>query len=179
MAVVQHERKTNTTHRHSPGAAPTDPEGATDWAPDPESGLLTNMTSTTRMTTREADPEIRDLEERLLDPVVRRSPEAVGRLLDDDFEEIGSSGRLFDRDALIEALAGETTSGRMTIDDWSTHPVGPDVVLAVFSTRATGSDGVSRVSRRSSIWIRRGGRWLLRFHQGTRVPAEPSAASGR
>ena len=47
--------------------------------------------------------ELKRLEERLLDPAVRKSSEAVGALLADRLTEFGSSGRVYDK---AQALAG-------------------------------------------------------------------------
>jgi hypothetical protein len=49
-----------------------------------------------------------DLEEDLLKPEVRRSAERVNCLLADDFIEFGSSGRIFDKRGIIEALQLDT-----------------------------------------------------------------------
>ncbi|WP_370626547.1 DUF4440 domain-containing protein [Streptomyces sp. NBRC 110035] len=52
-----------------------------------------------------------EAELKLLDPEVRRSPERVGELLHPEFVEIGASGRVWDRDAIIALLAGERDAG--------------------------------------------------------------------
>jgi hypothetical protein len=50
---------------------------------------------------------LRRLEEELLKPEVRRSPGQVGVLLSDDFVEFGSSGGVFNKQQVIEALEQE------------------------------------------------------------------------
>ena len=45
--------------------------------------------------------------------------------------------------------------------------VGEDVVLVTFRTTGPAPDAPVRPARRSSLWVRRDGRWRLRFHQGT------------
>lgn len=52
-----------------------------------------------------------EAELKLLDPEVRRSPQRVGELLHPEFVEIGASGRIWDRDAIIALLAGERDAG--------------------------------------------------------------------
>ena len=47
---------------------------------------------------------LRRLEERLLQPEVRQSAEAVADLLADDFIEFGSSGQVFNKQQIIEGL---------------------------------------------------------------------------
>ena len=53
---------------------------------------------------------LRRLEEELLNPEVRRSPDQVGDLLSDDFVEFGSSGGVFNKQQVIEALEQEGPS---------------------------------------------------------------------
>ena len=47
---------------------------------------------------------LRALEEELLEPAVRRSADRVGRLLADEFIEIGSAGHVYDKRQTIDAL---------------------------------------------------------------------------
>jgi hypothetical protein len=52
----------------------------------------------------------------------------------------------------------------LELDDFAATEVAEDVVLVTFRL------GGERPSERSSIWIRRDGRWQVRFHQGTLLP---------
>lgn len=105
-------------------------------------------------------------ERRLLDREVRRSAEELNRLLDDEFHEIGASGRLWDRASLIGALSLEQGLGPVAeIDEIHAVPLGTDVVLLTYRAR-----GSNRTSRRSSVWRYRADGWRLVFHQGTVVP---------
>jgi hypothetical protein len=73
----------------------------------------------------------RELEERLLKPEVRSSPEAVAYLLADEFIEIGSSGTVYDKQQIIEALRGEPAEGPpavRTADDLAVRLITDDVV---------------------------------------------------
>src|SRR5690242_572746 len=107
------------------------------------------------------------LEETLADPGVRRSPDELARLLADDFREFGSSGRVFDKVQIIQALQEQ-----QTVKLWLEHPemirVAPDGPLVTHRGKAQfpGSRTISQ-SRRSSIWRHRGGRWEVVCHQGT------------
>jgi hypothetical protein len=111
---------------------------------------------------------LRGLEERLLQSDVRRSPAAVGDLLADEFVEFGSSGRVFDKRQIIEALRGEATRSQRSVLEFRTSVLAPGVVLATY--RLASSDGHSETpaqSLRSSIWKLIGERWQMVFHQGT------------
>ena len=50
---------------------------------------------------------LRRCEESLLDPVIRRDRARVAALLADDFEEFGSSGRVWTREQIFNLLATE------------------------------------------------------------------------
>jgi hypothetical protein len=76
------------------------------------------------------------------------------------FHETGASGRWWTRDATLEMLAGAPPSD-VAIDRFEAEELAEGLVLATYDTVG------SRPARRSSIWVREGGRWLVRFHQGT------------
>ena len=81
-------------------------------------------------------------------------------LLHPDFREYGASGRIWDR-ASIAATPPRPVQPIRVIDIQA-HRLGPDAFLVTYT-----SDDVGRVALRSSTWLRHGGEWLLRFHQGT------------
>jgi hypothetical protein len=118
-------------------------------------------------------PLLRQLEEELLKPEVRRSPERVGRLLADEFIEFGSSGHAYDKAQVIEALREETPdpAGRLELAEFAARPLAPDVVLVTYHTVLRAGPGAPPESRlRSSIWKRIDGQWQMVFHQGTPSP---------
>lgn len=101
------------------------------------------------------------LERELLDPAVRTDSSRMATLLHPDFEEIGRSGRIWGRDALVEALAEEDEPAtELTV--LAVERIGDDVML--LTARSAEARGVSL---RSSLWLRSGDRWRLRFQQGT------------
>jgi hypothetical protein len=111
---------------------------------------------------------LRQLEERLLQPDVRRSSAAVGDLLADEFMEFGSSGRIFNKQQIIDALRGEATPSQRLVLDFRTSVLAPGVVLATYRLTRSDSDGEAAThSLRSSIWKLVGQRWQMVFHQGT------------
>ncbi|MDN4615606.1 ribonuclease HI family protein [Leifsonia sp. F6_8S_P_1B] len=101
------------------------------------------------------------LERELLEPAVRSDASRLAELLHPDFEEIGRSGRLWGRDALIQALGDERPSA-VGIEVLGTERVADGVILLTARTSDDRGD-----SLRSSLWVRTGSRWRLRFHQGT------------
>jgi hypothetical protein len=100
---------------------------------------------------------------RLLDPVIRADPALSGALLHPDFTEFGASGRIWDRESIVAAMAddpGEPT----TAEEMRGFRLAPDVVLLTYRVNRPG-----RSSLRSSIWMVHDGSWVLVFHQGTPV----------
>ena len=114
---------------------------------------------------------IRRLEEQLLDPVIRRSPEVVAALLADEFLEIGSSGRRYDKAQILAALI-QQEGFSATLSDFTVHPLTADCVLATYDIRMQRAGKSVQDSIRSSIWRLRDGRWQMWFHQGTAAESQ-------
>jgi hypothetical protein len=116
---------------------------------------------------------LRTLEERLLQPDVRRSARTIASLLADEFVEFGSSGRVFDRPQIIAALRDEPPIERV-LSDFRSTVLAPGVVLVTYRiARRTAADESSQHLLRSSIWKLIDGRWQMVFHQGTLSPTPP------
>ena len=62
----------------------------------------------------------------------------------------------------------------MTIEAFTAAPLSGHVVLVTYRSIARAPGVPARHALRSSVWVRRDGRWLIRFHQGTpAVAGEP------
>jgi ribonuclease HI len=104
----------------------------------------------------------------LLDPAVRRDRAQVEALLAGDFEEFGSSGRVWDRKTIVDSLASEAYCAPAT-EELKCARIGADVALVTYRTVRMDDAGARSVTLRSSLWIREAGTWRVRFHQGTRA----------
>jgi hypothetical protein len=109
---------------------------------------------------------LRRLELMLLDSAVRNRPAEVASLLAEDFVEFGSSGRVFDKRQIIDAIGGDTGVHR-SVADLRVRELSQDVALVTYRVRT--DDG--RASLRCSIWQRTGDKWRMSFHQGTPTAA--------
>ncbi len=111
------------------------------------------------------NPELQDhlyyLEERLLHPDRERDRTALIPLFSEEYKEFCISGRIFNRQQVIDALL-KSEPRPATISNYYVEPLGPNAALATY--RATTA---LKVSHRSSLWIFRDNRWQLLFHQGT------------
>ena len=107
---------------------------------------------------------VRDCERALHSGAVRGDRLSAGLLLHRDFREFGQSGRLWDRESMLDLM--EDTSARVEIkhEGLVATALGDDVVLVTYDSITPQGR-----ARRSSVWLRHAGRWQLRFHQGTPV----------
>lgn len=122
----------------------------------------------------ETEMSIYQMEMRLLEPEVRSSPEASRPLFNDDFLEVGSSGRLYDRDTIIAEMASASKE-KVLVRDFQVRVLSADVALCTY--RSIGQGGAE--AHRTSIWVREDNDWTIVFHQGTRVPETRSRPGSR
>jgi hypothetical protein len=113
-----------------------------------------------------ADPEtvalIRRLEEALLVPEVRKSAAQIAALLADEFVEIGSSGRIHDKDQIIGQLQQESGEESLrTVSDFTARELADGLILVTYRI-------IETRTVRSSIWKRTNSEWRMVFHQGTK-----------
>lgn len=102
----------------------------------------------------------------LLDAAVRRDPARVAQVLHAEFFEIGRSGCRWTRGETLAALAAEQGYSAPEADEWLLTDVSPALILATY--RVTGASGISR---HCSLWDVSGAVPVIRYHQGTMVPA--------
>jgi hypothetical protein len=118
--------------------------------------------------------QLRELEERLLNASARDREAEVFGLLAEEFVEFGSSGRVFDRREIIDAVraAPPPDSTRRSLHDFKAIALSPDVALVTYrALRYEGRERREVRSLRSSVWRRSpDGAWQMVFHQGTLTP---------
>jgi len=115
---------------------------------------------------------LRELEERLLDPAVRRDRAQVDALLDAEFREFGKSGRAFDKAEILDLLEQEgELQYTLALEEFAAATLADGVVLVTYISTWTNLETAEVVrARRSSIWVQHEDGWKMRFHQGTRIP---------
>jgi ribonuclease HI len=111
----------------------------------------------------ETGPEalVEALERELLRADVRADIGRTGVLLHPDFTEIGTSGRIWTRDAMMMALE-ENPGGPTELEVLGADRISTGAVLLTYR-----SQGRAGGALRSSLWVLDGAQWRLRFHQGT------------
>jgi hypothetical protein len=114
--------------------------------------------------------QILQLEQRLLDPSVRKSSTELDRLLADNFLEFGHSGAVYRKRDAIDALQRESAQ-EWTLANFHVAALSNDIALATYRATQRATPGnVPIHSLRSSIWKLNLGNWQLFFHQGTSCP---------
>ena len=106
--------------------------------------------------------ELVELEWALWQAETRFDPEFMERVLADDFLEFGRSGRVYARADTL-AVTGDTIEANLR--DIEVHSIAEDVALVTYVSEV--QHEVLDLANRASVWVRRDGRWQLRFHQGT------------
>ena len=114
--------------------------------------------------------ELFELENKLLDPDLRRNPDKLASLIADDFLEFGSSGHAYDKKRILFLLKRQMPA-RLYIEEFRVIQITDSAALVTYragteSTRVA----AAHYSLRSSLWILREGAWKMVFHQGTLVP---------
>lgn len=109
-----------------------------------------------------------ELELQLLTSSVRHNRDAVSHLLAEEFREFGSSGRVFDKQQILDALMNESPA-EISMADFKTTVLADGIALVTYrACRQNDTQSKPAISLRSSIWVMRDGRWQMVFHQGTK-----------
>ena len=105
-----------------------------------------------------------DLERSLHAPAIRSNPEAAGQFLSADFREFGSSGRIWSRAEILDAMADDLPHEILS-RDFECQILSPALALVTYL-----SETLTRTALRSSLWRLEDGTWRMLFHQGTPIP---------
>ena len=144
---------------HGPGMGGR--RGSHDFAvtrpPEPDADLFSLV--------EEGEPSDEDrvvaLERSLLTDEVRSDPAAVAALLDPAWTEVGRSGRAWTREEILAEIGPLPSPVELEV-------LGVDrVAEGVLLLRWRGVDRSGDSTLRSSLWVRSGGGWRQRHHQGT------------
>jgi hypothetical protein len=114
--------------------------------------------------------ELLELEKKLLDPELRRTPEKLAYLLADDFVEFGGSGHAYDKKRVLFLLRKQIPT-RLRMEEFRVLEISAFAALVTYRAYTESTKG-TRQSLRSSLWVQRNGAWQMVFHQGTPVPEQ-------
>jgi len=108
------------------------------------------------------------LEEKLLNPNIRKSDEELLQLLYDDYLEIGVSGNTYNKKDTIETLKRET-SGQISVLDLKVNLLTPAIALITYTAVKKDNPNIEIVSLRNSLWKKTGKKWQIVFNQGSKI----------
>ena len=108
------------------------------------------------------EEHVASLERSMLTDEVRTDRAAMAALLHPDWQEVGRSGRLWTREEVLDEIG---PIAPVDVEVLSADRIGPDAILLLWRTSTA-----DRSTLRSTLWLRTGGRWQARFHQGTDEP---------
>ncbi len=106
--------------------------------------------------------QICSLELRLLQPSVRCSEKELNELIADDFIEIGSSGRIYDKTSAIQAVLSNDHEDLSENYNLNAKQLGSELVLIEYTTR-------NGEIQRSSVWQHKDQNWVILFHQAVKT----------
>ncbi|MDD3364146.1 MAG: DUF4440 domain-containing protein [Syntrophomonas sp.] len=107
------------------------------------------------------------LEEKLLQPDIRKSVKDLNVIIADAFIELGSSGCTYNKQQIIDVLP-TLPIVKMTIMDFEAKLLSTGVVLTIYRVaKHSQHNEPIDYSLRSSIWILQEDEWRIVFHQGT------------
>jgi hypothetical protein len=96
--------------------------------------------------------------------------DALKRVLTDDFQQVGSEGKLHDKDEFI----GDARDGKLTdytLYDLRFLPIDENAAIVTCDAVIHGTEGdnilVPHYQHLSFIWVKQGDQWRLRFQQAT------------
>ena len=119
------------------------------------------------MNAKELEAQLLVLETALHQSAVRQDPAQLLHLLAEDFFEFGVGGKIWTRQAVIDALQTESFSPRQIRDFRLTQLAQDAALVTYYGYREATAVRPEGRSLRSSIWKYRDGRWQMQFHQGT------------
>lgn len=99
-------------------------------------------------------------------PEVRSSRSAINKLLADDFVEFGASGRVYNKQAILDHLPQET-SIIIEAGDFNINQLSDTFIQLTYKSISQTKNEDTRHTLRSSIWKYNDSEWKMIFHQGT------------
>ena len=108
------------------------------------------------------------LEEKLLNPLIRKSAEEVFHLLSEDYLEFSSSEKIYYKKDALEALQKEHTQ-QISAYDFNVNLLTPEFAPVTYTAVKNDKTKNNATSLRSFLWKKTGENWQVVFHQGSKI----------
>ena len=105
------------------------------------------------------------LEEELWREDTRFDQQRMNELVAGDFFEFGRSGRIYQRQQTLD-VPSQALKAVLPLPEFQVRLLNENTAQTTYNS-AVEYDGEVEYARRSSLWSRTEGGWVLRFHQGT------------
>jgi hypothetical protein len=110
-------------------------------------------------------------EKQVWDAIKRKDYDAFAAFLADDQMEVEANG-VFDRAGTIKGVK-EIDLSNTTLSDFKMMKVDNDAAIVTYLVKGPTPLFTAEGERHSTVWVKRKGKWLAIFHQGTTV-AKPT-----
>jgi hypothetical protein len=154
LAVYHQDSEVQTAPAAAATAAPTPAGAAAQASPAASPAMTDAMTST-------------DVEKQIWDALKRKDYNAFAAMLTDDALDVEAAG-VFDKQATIDAVKRVDFS-RASLGDFREIKIDADATLVVYVVTGPPADFGPKGERHATVQVKRNGRWLAAFHQGTRI----------
>jgi hypothetical protein len=95
----------------------------------------------------------------------------VEELLHPQFHQAGRSGQHYDRQTVVRFLSSQKAPASVESSRFAVAVLAPQCALLTYESFQWSPDGREQNrALRSSIWVKSGEQWQLRYHQGTPAP---------
>ena len=86
-------------------------------------------------------------------------------MMDDEFFEVGASGKKYSREFVLDALElrDHSAAEHLVVTDFACRQISNDTWLVTYELE----QAEARISRRSTLWRRTPQGWKVLYHQGT------------
>ena len=106
-----------------------------------------------------------ELETSLHSETVRKSKDKLSELLHGEFIEIGASGKVYDKNHIIESLPKESAL-KLRATDFKLRELSPEIQQLTYNLESSTGGNSTRYTLRSSLWKNNNDKWQIIFHQG-------------
>jgi hypothetical protein len=113
--------------------------------------------------------QFRELEIKVMTAAGERRADDIRDLVADDFFEIGRSGTTYTKAEVLAAIEVAPLR-KFTLEDFKVVASGEGWALVIYRAGERTAYS-STASLRSTLWVERGGKWQIVFHQGTVISA--------
>lgn len=153
--------------RQETAAAPAPAATATPAANSNAAASNTNANSNAAASPAAAPANVTEAEKQVWDALKRKDWAAFAAFLTEDAVEVEPEG-VYNKASSVEGVKRVDFSG-VTLSDFRELKLDADASVLTYLVKGTGRGWPPNGMRHTTVWVKRGDRWLAAFHQGTVV----------